>query len=140
MVNFSLYEDDVVTILQHPLGMLGTDGLLGGKPHPRAYGSTARILQKYVREDGALSLEQAVARMTSRPAAQLGIYDRGIIRPGMKADLVLFDAERVQDVATYTDSCQHPTGFSYVWVNGNAAVIKGQETGILSGQVLRKGQ
>lgn len=140
MVNFSLHEDDVVTILQHPLGMLGTDGLLGGKPHPRAYGSTARILQKYVREDGAISLEQAVARMTSRPAAQLGIYDRGIIRPGMKADLVLFNAETVRDVATYTDSCQHPTGFSYVWVNGTAAVANGLETGALSGQVLRKGQ
>jgi len=93
-----------------------------------------------VREDGAISLEQAVARMTSRPAAQLGIYDRGIIRPGMKADLVLFNAETVRDVATYTDSCQHPTGFSYVWVNGTVAVANGLETGALSGQVLRKGQ
>lgn len=140
MVNFSLYEADVVTILQHSLGMLGTDGLLGGKPHPRAYGSTARILQKYVREDGVISLEQAIARMTSRPAAQLGIYDRGIIRPGMKADLVLFDAETVRDMATYTDSCRHPEGFSYVWVNGTAALANGVETGFLSGRVLRKGQ
>jgi N-acyl-D-amino-acid deacylase len=140
MVNFSMHENDVATIMQHPVGMLGTDGLLGGKPHPRAYGSTARILQKFVREDEILSIEQAVARMTSRPAAQLGLLDRGIIRPGMRADLVLFDADKVRDKATYTDPCQHPEGFEYVWVNGVAALRKGQESGALSGRVLRKGK
>lgn len=140
MVNFSISKQDVATILQHPLGMLGTDGLLSGKPHPRAYGSAARILEKFVREEGVLSLEQAVARMTSRPAAQLSIYDRGIIRPGMKADLVLFDADHITDPATYTDPCQHPVGIEYVWVNGIAAVHKGRETAALSGQVLRKGR
>jgi N-acyl-D-amino-acid deacylase len=138
MVNFSMHENDVATIMRHPMGMLGTDGLLGGKPHPRAYGSTARILQKFVREDEILSIEQAIARMTSRSAAQLGLFDRGIIRPGMKADLVLFDADKVRDKATYTDPCQHPEGFEYVWVNGAAALRKGTETGTLSGRVLRK--
>ncbi|QJW46725.1 D-aminoacylase [bacterium BFN5] len=140
MVNFSMHQSDVATIMRHPQGMLGTDGLLGGKPHPRAYSSTARILQKYVREEGVLSLEQAVARMTSRPAARLGLYKRGIIRPGMKADLVLFDAKKVQDVATYTEPCQHPQGFEYVWVNGIAALAAGRETGRLSGKVLRHNQ
>lgn len=138
MVNFSMHEKDVAEILRHPLGMLGTDGLLGGKPHPRAYGSTARILEKYVREEKVITLEQAVARMTSRPAARLGIYDRGLIRPGMKADLVLFDAKKVKDKATYTDPCRHPEGFEYIWVNGEAALYKGKETERLTGQVLRK--
>lgn len=138
MVNFSMDEGDVAAIMQHPLGMLGTDGLLGGKPHPRAYGSTARILQRFVREKNILSLEQAVARMTSRPAARLGLFDRGILRPGMKADLVLFDPNRVVDRATYTDPCQSPSGFEYVWVNGAAALDQGRETKLLSGRVLRK--
>lgn len=138
MVNFSMHEADVATIIRHPLGMLGTDGLLGGKPHPRAYGSTARILQKFVREDRVISLEQAVARMTSRPAMRLGLFDRGILRPGMKADMVLFDPNKVSDLATYTDPCRHPDGFEYVWVNGVAALEKGRETGKLSGRVLRR--
>lgn len=137
MVNFSMNDQDVAQIMQHRQGMLGTDGLLGGKPHPRAYGSTARILQKFVREDGVLSLEQAVARMTSRPAARLGLFDRGIIRPGLKADLVLFDAAAVRDEAGYTDPCRHPQGFHYVWVNGRPALARGRETENLSGQVLR---
>lgn len=140
MVNFSMHEADVADILRHPLGMLGTDGLLGGKPHPRAYGSTARIIEKFVREDKTVSLEKAVARMTSRAANRLGIFDRGVIRPGLKADLVLFDADKVRDRATYTDPCQHPAGFEYVWVNGVAALRKGKETGALSGRVLRKGR
>ncbi len=139
MVNFSMHEGDVATIMGHPLGMLGTDGLLGGKPHPRAYGSTARILQKFVREEQVIRLEQAIARMTSRPAARLGLFDRGVLRPGLKADMVLFDARKVEDLATYTDPCRHPAGFEYVWVNGVAALEKGRETGKLSGRVLRKG-
>ena len=137
MVNFSMHESDVAAIMQHPLGMLGTDGLLGGKPHPRAYSSTARILQKYVREDKVITLEQAVARMTSRSAARLGLSDRGRLCPGMKADLVLFDAPKVTDNATFTDPCRHPGGFAYVWVNGTAALEKGRETGKLTGRVLR---
>jgi N-acyl-D-amino-acid deacylase len=140
MVNFSMNDKDVAAILQHPLGMLGTDGLLGGKPHPRAYGSAARILQKFVKENGVISIEQAVARMTSRPAARLGLFDRGLVWPGCKADLILFDAKNVRDNAAYTDPCQHPDGFEYVWVNGSAALYKGKETGELSGRVLRKGR
>ncbi|MDO7788835.1 N-acyl-D-amino-acid deacylase family protein [Desulforamulus aquiferis] len=138
MVNFSMHPEDVAAIMQHPMGMLGTDGLLGGKPHPRAYGSTARILQKFVREEGILGLEQAVSRMTCRAAARLGLYDRGLLRPGLKADLVLFDPDAVEDRATFTDPCQFPGGFEYVFVNGLPALERGQETGVLSGRVLRK--
>lgn len=138
MVNFSMHEADVAEIIKHPLGMLGTDGLLGGKPHPRAYGSTARILEKYVRGEGIISLEEAIARMTSRPAERLGILDRGLLRAGMKADMVLFDAKGVTNNATFAEPCQHPSGFEYVWVNGVAALEKGHEAGRLSGQVLRK--
>lgn len=138
MVNFSLSPEDVARIIQHSAGMLGTDGLLLGKPHPRAYGSTARILQKYVKEEGLLTLEEAVARMTLRPAQQLGLADRGMICPGNIADLNLINLAEVAEKSTYTDPCQHPTGFEYVFVQGKAALAKGEETAVLSGKVLRK--
>lgn len=138
MVNFSMSEDDVRAIIRHPRGMLGTDGLLLGKPHPRAYGSAARILEKYVREEKILSLAEAVARMTGRPAARLGLTDRGLVRPGAFADLVLFDAGRVAEGGDFVDPCRHPRGIKYVFVNGLAAVEQGTETGTLAGKVLRK--
>lgn len=138
MVNFSMAEADVQTIIRHRRGMLGTDGLLLGKPHPRAYGSAARILQKYVREDKVLSLAEAVARMTGRPAARLGLKDRGVIRPGTYADLVLFDAGRVAEGGDFADPCRHPQGIEYVFVNGVPAVERGTDTGALAGKVLRK--
>lgn len=138
MVNFSLSEDDVRRIMQHSNGMLGTDGLLSGKPHPRAYGSTARILGRYVRENKVLSLTEAVERMTLRPARRLGLTDRGVVTPGAKADLVLFESGKILDTASFTDPCQFPVGVEYVFVNGAPAVAKGIETGVLSGRVLRK--
>ncbi len=138
MVNFSMSEQDVAAIIQHPCGMLGTDGLLIGKPHPRAFGSAARILQQYVKEQGILTLEQAVIRMTSRPARRLGLTDRGIIKPGAKADIVLLDLAKVEERSSFENPCQHPDGFEYVFVNGEAAVKLGVETGRLSGKVLRK--
>ena len=138
MVNFSMSEADVANILKHDRGMLGTDGLLLGKPHPRAYASTARILAKYVREDKVMALEQAVARMTGRPARRLGLTDRGFIALGAKADLVLFDAARIAEGNSFVDPCRHPEGIEYVFVNGVAAVAKGAETGALRGRVLRK--
>ena len=138
MVNFSMSEIDVANILQHERGMLGTDGLLPGKPHPRAYASTARILAKYVRQEKVLKLEQAVAWMTGRPARRLGLSDRGFIAIGAKADLVLFDAAQITEGNSFADPCRHPVGIEYVFVNGVAAVNRGVETGALSGRVLRK--
>ncbi len=138
MVNFSIADIDVAAIIKHPCGMLGTDGLLLGKPHPRAFGSAARILQKYVREEGVLTLEEAVARMTLRPAQRLGRADRGVIRPGAVADIVLFEAAQIRDCGTYTDPCRHPGGLEYVFVNGKPALRRAVETGALSGQILRK--
>lgn len=138
MVNFSIAEADVATILKHERGMLGTDGLLLGKPHPRAYASTARILDKYVRQEKVLTLENAVARMTGRPALRLGLPDRGFIRLGARADLVLFDAAQIRENNSFVDPCRHPEGIEYVYVNGVAAVRAGKETGELAGRVLRK--
>lgn len=138
MVNFSISEEDTALIMQHPCGMLGTDGLLLGKPHPRAFGSTARILQKYVREDQVLKLEEAISRMTLRPAKRLGLTGRGVIEPGAVADINLFNFSRVAERGTYLDPCQSPAGFEYVFVNGVTALDRGVETGVLSGQVLRK--
>ena len=138
MINFSQSEEDVRTIMQHPCGMLGTDGLLVGKPHPRAYGSTVRILEKYVREEKLLTIETAVQRMTGRPAARLGLKDRGVIAVGAKADLVLFDMKRLKDCSSFADPCRHPEGIEYVFVNGQAAIKNGVETGLPAGQVLRK--
>ncbi len=138
MVNFSMAEEDVGTIIRHRSGMLGTDGLLLGKPHPRAYGSAARILQKYVREEKVLTLAEAVARMTGRPASRLGLAGRGFIAPGVFADIVLFDAERVAEGGTFTEPCRHPVGIEYVFVNGTAAVRNGEATDALAGKVLRR--
>ena len=140
MVNFSMSEADVAKILQHSCGMLGTDGLLLGKPHPRAYASTARILAKYVREKKVLTMEEAVARMTGRPAHRLGLTDRGRSAIGAKADLVLFDAAQIAEGNSFADPCRHPQGIEYVFVNGVTAVSRGVETGALSGRVLRKGK
>ncbi|NMC33437.1 MAG: D-aminoacylase [Veillonellaceae bacterium] len=140
MVNFSMSEGDVANILRHGCGMLGTDGLLPGKPHPRAYASTARILAKYVRDENVLSLEEAVARMTGRPARRLGLTDRGRIGIGAKADLVLLDMTRIAEGNSFVDPCRHPQGIEYVFVNGVPAVDHGGETGALSGRVLRKGK
>lgn len=138
MVNFSMSEEDVAQIIKHPRGMLGTDGLLIGKPHPRAYASTARILSRYVRQEKLLTMEQAVERMTGRPARRLGLRDRGRIALGAKADLVLFDAANIQEGNSFVDPCRHPSGIEYVFVNGVAAVSQGRETGALAGRVLRK--
>ncbi|MBP2637017.1 MAG: N-acyl-D-amino-acid deacylase [Firmicutes bacterium] len=138
MVNFSISEEDVALIIKHPCGMLGTDGLLLGKPHPRAFGSTARILQKYVRDEQVLTLEEAISRMTWRPAKRLGLSDRGVIKAGAIADINLFDFSQIAERGTYSDPCKSPAGFEYVFVNGMAALDQGVETGALSGQVLRK--
>jgi N-acyl-D-amino-acid deacylase len=105
--------------------------------HPRAFGSFPRVLAKYVREEKIITLEMAIRKMTSLPANRLKLYDRGRIAPGMAADLVVFDANTIQDTATFTKPLAFPTGISYVLVNGKIAVDHGQSTGELAGKVLR---
>jgi N-acyl-D-amino-acid deacylase len=139
-------EADVETILAVPWIAVCTDAsgrrpghrILGaGKPHPRTYGSTARVLGDYVRERGTVTLESAVAKLTSVPAARLGLRDRGVLREGAFADLVVIDATRVADMATYEEPDRHPTGIDHVMVNGRLAVLDGAETGERAGTLLR---
>ena len=110
-----------------------------GVPHPRAYGSTARVLGHYVRERRVLPLETAVAKLTSVPAAQVGLRERGIVRQGWFADLALFDAATVIDRATFESPGQYPVGIPHVIVNGRLAVRDGAETGAHPGRLLRFG-
>lgn len=127
--------------LAHPVGMVGTDStFVGEKPSPRTYGSYPRILGEFVREMSLLSLEEAIRKMTSAPAARLGITDRGRLADGMKADLVVFDPETVRAMATYDQPRQFPVGIPYVVVNGELVVDGGRHTGALPGRALRRGR
>jgi N-acyl-D-amino-acid deacylase len=138
MAVFISSEENVMRFLAHEYGTIGTDGLLVGKPHPRAYGSFPRILGTYVREQGLLSLPQMIRRMTSLPAQRLGLQDRGILRTGFKADMVIFDPETIGEVGTYADPRRFPTGIQAVVVNGAVAVENGELTGARRGEVLRR--
>jgi len=114
-----------------------------GSPHPRSYGTNARVLAEYVRVRKTITLEEAVRRMTSLPARTFSFRDRGILREGMAADLVLFDPARVQDKATYEKPHQYSEGFDYVIVNGKIEVDEGRPNAVLAGRILRhtsKGQ
>ncbi len=137
----AMSEEDVIRILQHPATMIASDGEVPvfGKnsPHPRSYGTFVRVLGVYVREKHALTLEDAVRKMTSLPAARVGLRDRGILRPGMKADLVIFDPATVADRATYDKPHQYAVGVSDVIVNGVLVVDEGKVTGARSGRVLK---
>ena len=131
-------EEDVRTVMASPYTMIGTDGLFQvGNPHPRVYGSYPRILGKYVREDKLLSLEAAVRKMTSFPAQKLGLFNKGILRPGSDADIVVFDSDSVIDHGTYRHPHKYPTGIEYVLVNGKVSVAEGHFTGVTAGQVLK---
>jgi N-acyl-D-aspartate/D-glutamate deacylase len=109
-----------------------------GRPHPRTYGSTARVLGTYVRERATVALETAVAKLSSVPAARLGLRDRGTVRDGARADLVVFHPATVVDEATYTDPARYPTGIEHVIVNGRVAIRGGAETGERAGRLLRR--
>ncbi len=146
MIIFSMDEGDVRRIMGHPLQMVGTDSgsssatgfMRRGKPHPRGFGSYPRILGRYVREHGVLGLEEVVRKMTSFPAQRFGLLDRGLLRPGMWADIVVLDPGTVIDRATYQDPHQYPEGVEYVLVNGEVTVDGGEYTGVLAGRTLRK--
>jgi N-acyl-D-amino-acid deacylase len=130
-------EADVKFLMRHPLQMFGTDGIpTPGKTHPRTLGSYPRVLRKFVIEDGVLTMQDAIRRMTSFPASRLGLRDRGIVAEGFAADLVVFDPERVRDKATFEQPNQYPEGINHVFVNGVAAVFEGNYQERYSGKVL----
>lgn len=138
MTLHQLDEDDVREILRNERVCVGTDGIFGsGKPHPRLYGSYPRILEKYVREENLITMEEAVRKMTSLPARFFGLYRKGIVRPGMDADLVVFDPHTVSTGATYETPRRFPTGMPHVLVDGEFVVRDGETTGALPGSVLR---
>lgn len=133
-------EDDLVRILRYPFTMIASDGWIPkfgeGMPHPRNYGTFSRVLARYVRDQKLLTLEDAVRRMTSLPAMRFRIFDRGLLRPGMKADVVVFDASTVADKSTYEHPHQYSEGFRYVMVNGRVVLKDGKMTGERPGRVL----
>ena len=127
--------------INHPLSMIGSDGvLLGDYPSPRTYGTFPTVLGEFVREEKGMSLPDAVRKMTSFPAQRLGIPDRGLLRNGFKADIVIFDAETVGSPATRTRPKVFPIGISHVIVNGKVVVEEGRHTGTLAGRALRRGR
>lgn len=138
-------EDDVKLALANPMISIGTDSgaraedgpFSQSKSHPRAWGSFARILGKYVRDEKLITLEDAVRRFTSRPAIRVGITDRGLLRPGMKADITIFNPATIADVSTYVDPTHYSTGVEHVFVNGKAVVSGGRITSERPGQVIR---
>ncbi|PZU51310.1 MAG: dihydroorotase [Sphingomonas sp.] len=139
----SMNEEQKHLALKAPFVFIETDSSPvsptrdGEGAHPRGYGAFPRVLAKYVREEKVLTLEDAIHRMSLAPANRLGLYDRGRIAPGMAADLVLFDPEKVQDNATFEKPAQYSTGIDKVWVNGQLAVDGGKVTGALPGKVIR---
>ncbi|MBO1417896.1 amidohydrolase family protein [Streptomyces sp. FH025] len=133
------HEENVRAIMRHRAHTVGSDGLLvGARPHPRAWGTFPRYLGYYSRELGVLTLEEAVARMTGRPAARLGLHRRGRVAAGYHADLVLLDPRRVRDTATFEQPRLPAEGIEYVYVNGTAVVRQGHTTGARPGRALRR--
>ena len=140
----AMSEEDVEAIMGHPQTMIGSDGRLvapgDGHPHPRWYGTFPRVLGLYARERGLLSMEQAIRKMTAMPAARIGLRERGQLRTGWYADLVVFDPETVRDRATFQEPHQYPDGIPYVLVNGQLVVESGSFRDVRSGRVLKRGR
>jgi N-acyl-D-amino-acid deacylase len=132
------HEENVRAIMRHPAHTGGSDGLLvGARPHPRAWGTFPRYLARYVRELGVLGLEECVAHLTGRAARRLRLTDRGLVREGYAADLVLFDPATVADTATFDEPRRTATGIPYVVVNGVPVIDDGRHTGALAGRAIR---
>jgi N-acyl-D-amino-acid deacylase len=138
---FGMHWDDVKRVVSHEQTMIGSDGIpsMTGKPHPRLYGTFARVLQKYAREEAVLSLEECVRKMTSLPARRFGLAERGEVREDWHADLVVLDPARVEDVATYEQPRQYPAGIEYVIVNGTVAAENGKQVETHAGRLVRRG-
>jgi N-acyl-D-amino-acid deacylase len=141
LVSFNMSEDDIALIMRQSWTMTCTDGGLQpvteGKPHPRAYGAFPRKLQRYVRDRGVVTLPLAIRSMTALAAEVFGIKDRGVVRPGAFADLLVFDLAQVKETATYENPHQLADGFDTIVVNGKVARDRGRFTGSLTGRVLR---
>jgi N-acyl-D-aspartate/D-glutamate deacylase len=139
-------EKDMNLALVQPWCSIGSDGLAyategvtrRGHPHPRSFGTFPRLLGVYVRERGLLSLEEAIKKMTSMNAAKLGWFDRGLLRPGNYADITVFDPDTVIDRASYTQPFQYSEGITYVVVNGQLVLDRGQHLGVRPGKALRR--
>jgi N-acyl-D-amino-acid deacylase len=140
MVFFSMNEEDLRRILRYPFNMIASDaGIItygSGVPHPRAYGTNARVIAKYVRDEKIIGLEEAIRRMTSLPAQKFQLHDRGLIREGMAADIVIFDKDKVTDEASFASPHAYSSGFHYVIVNGTITLQNGTHTGKRGGKVL----
>jgi dihydroorotase/N-acyl-D-amino-acid deacylase len=136
----AMSERDLVRILRHPAAMIASDGeipMFGrANPHPRSYGTFARVLGVYVREKKVLSLEDAIRKMSAAPAARLGLHDRGVLRPGLRADVVVFNPATVKDLATFEKPHQYAEGFSHVIVNGEVVFENSEMTAARPGRVL----
>ncbi len=132
-------EENVQKILQHPIHLVGSDGILvGDMPHPRGWGSHVRFLAHYVRDLELLTWEEGIRHMTSAATQRLGFLERGLVRPGMMADIVVFDPETLQDTATYENPRSYPIGVSHVINNGTLVVENSQTTGATPGRALRE--
>ncbi|HEY9231807.1 MAG TPA: amidohydrolase family protein, partial [Blastocatellia bacterium] len=140
MIFHKMSEPDVERIVAQPYTMIASDSgvirMNNGVPHPRGYGNNARVLARYVREKKLIGIEDAVRKMTSLPAATFRLWDRGLIRPGMAADLVIFDENKVADHATFDKPHQYAEGFAFVLVNGRAVIDGGKHTGATPGRPL----
>jgi N-acyl-D-amino-acid deacylase len=135
------WSETLPEFIRHPVGMIGTDStFIGERPSPRTYGSFPRVLGQFVREEALLSLEEAIRSMTSAPAVRLGLPDRGVIRDGYSADLVVFDPDRVRSNATYDEPRRPPDGIEHVLVDGRFVLEAGQHTGATPGRALRRGR
>jgi dihydroorotase/N-acyl-D-amino-acid deacylase len=140
VIYHAISEEDVERVLRYPFTMVASDGGIPkfgeGVPHPRNYGTFSRVLGRYVRERKVITLEDAVRRMTSLPASRFRIFDRGLLRPGMKADVVVFDSATVIDKADFAHPHQYSAGFRYVLINGKRVLSEGAMTGERPGRVL----
>jgi N-acyl-D-amino-acid deacylase len=137
MVDHYAQEDAVRAIFRHPLGLVGSDGIFGTRPHPRLYATAARVLGRYALRERLISVDDAVARLTDRPARRLGLADRGRIAEGLRADLVLLDPREYVDTATFEDSKRTPPGVHRTIVAGETVWADGAPTGAQPGGVIR---
>jgi N-acyl-D-amino-acid deacylase len=140
MVFFSMDEGDLTRIMQYPFNMIASDAGVAkfgsGVPHPRAYGTNARVLGRYVNEKKTIRLEEAIRRMTSLPAQKFQLHDRGLLREGMAADILIINEKAVNDAATFARPHAFSKGFQFVIVNGELVVENAKHTGVRSGQAL----